>query len=89
MMRAALQKLSERFPLTKRDAGEYASFKASPLSVKLDWYEAEGLGNVSLLHGTAMAGLMQMDTLVINPTCRDLPLFSYDYISAIPTIAPS
>ena len=79
----ALQRINARFPLTKRDAGEYARFSASPLAVTLDWYEANGLGNVSVLHGKAMLGLMRMDTLVINSVERDVPLFSYDYISAM------
>lgn len=79
----ALQRIHARFPLTKRDAGEYARFQASPLAVMLDWYEAEGLGNVSVIHGKAMLGLMRMDTLVINSVERDAPLFSYDYISAM------
>ena len=41
------------------------------------------MGNVSFLHGKAMGGLMKMDTLVINAVERDMPLFSYDYISAM------
>ena len=82
-MRAALEKINLAFALKSLDAGEYAAFKASPLTVKLEWYEAQGLGNVSLLRGRAMGGLMKMDTLVINATERDMPLFSYDYISAM------
>ena len=82
-MNEAIAKLNAHFPLTKRDAGEYAHFKAAPLTVDLDWYAAEGLGSVSLLRGKAMAGLMRMDTLVIDPFTRDVPLFSYDFISAM------
>ena len=83
MKGAALERIGARFPLQSRDAGEYRSFKASPLTVQLDWYEAAGLGNVSWLQGKAMGGLMRMDTLVVNATERDLPLFSYDFISAM------
>lgn len=82
MIQQALERISAVFPLKKRDAGEFSSFKAGPLSVSLDWYEAEGLGNVSVLGGKAMAGLMKMDTLVIQPTGRDVPLFSFDHIAA-------
>lgn len=83
MTEQAIRLIGQRFPLKRRDPGEYAAFKASPLALTLDWYEAEGLGNVSVLHGKAMGGLMKMDTLVINATGRDMPLFSYDYISAM------
>lgn len=86
MTEQVFQAINARFPLTKLDAGQYARFKASPLSVELDWYAAEGLGNVSFLHGKAMGGLMQMDTLVIDPFCCDAPLFSYDFISAMGNI---
>lgn len=78
-----IETISSSFMLTKKDAGEYDTFKAPPLNIKLQWYYAAGLGNVCLLRGKAMGGLMLMDTLVINPTLRDMPLFSYDYISAI------
>ena len=83
MINEALKLIDARFPLSSRNAGEYSAFKASPLSVKLDWFEAEGLGNLSVIHGKAMGGLMKMDTLVINATGRDVPLFSYDYIAAM------
>ena len=83
MMDKAIAAIGARFPLTRRDAGEYAQFKAGPLSIRLDWYEAAGLGNVSVLHGRAMGGLMKMDTLVVNAIERDVPLFSYDYIAAM------
>lgn len=82
-MQAALQRISAAFPVTQRDVGAYAHFKASPLTVDLACCFAEGLGSVSILRGKAMAGLMRMDTLVINAYLRDIPLFSYDYISAM------
>lgn len=82
-MNAILEQIGARFPLTALDPGAYAAFKAGPLSIQLDWYRAEGLGNVSFLHGKAMGGLMQMDTLVVNALMRDVPLFSYDYIAAM------
>lgn len=82
-MNAALERINALFPLTALDAGEYARFKAAPLNVELGWYRAEGLGNVSLLKGKAMGGMMKMDTLVIDAFERDAPLFSYDYISAM------
>ena len=83
MNEAIFSAINAAFPLTKKDAGAYAAFRAKPLSVQLDWYAAEGLGNVSFLHGKAMGGLMRMDTLVVNAVYRDVPLFSYDRIDAL------
>ncbi len=82
-MNAALERIRALFPLEKCDAGEFARFKAGALSVEIEWYRARGLGNVSLVRGKAMLGLMRMDTLVINPVERDMPLFSYDLIDAM------
>ena len=75
--------VNARFPLKPLETGEYTDFKAKPLTVHLDWYYAQGLGNVSFLKGKAMGGLMRMDTVVVNATDRDMPLLSYDYISAM------
>lgn len=83
MMEQAIERIRAHFPLTRRDAGRYARIKAGPMGVRIDWYKAAGLGNVSVIHGAAMGGLMQMDTLVINATERDVPLFSFDYIRAM------
>lgn len=83
MTERSVARINAQFPITKRDPGVFSRFRASALTVELDWYAAEGLGNVSLLHGSAMAGLMRMETLVINPFARDLPLFSFDRIAAL------
>ncbi len=83
MIEQSVERIGERFALTKLDTGEFASFRAAPLKLRSEQYSAEGLGNVSLLYGSAMAGLMRMETLVIDPFERDLPLFSFDRISAL------
>jgi len=70
------------FPLREKDPGDYSSFRAGALRVRLRWYEAEGLGGVSLLLGSAMGGLMRLETLVIDPFARDLPLLTCDWIAA-------
>ena len=46
-------------------------------------YHAEGLGHVSVMRATGFFGLMQMDTLIVNPNEIDLPLYSYDRIFAM------
>ncbi len=83
MIEEIISQIEQIFPLEKKDAGEFASFKVSPMHVTTEWYEAQKLGNVSVIHGTALLGLMKMETLVITPFFRDAPLFSFDYISVL------
>lgn len=83
MIQTAIASIQAFFPLRQQDPGPYQRFKAGPMAVELSWYQAEGLGNVSAIRGKAMAGLMTMETLVVNPFYRDMPLFSFDYIAAM------
>jgi hypothetical protein len=75
--------LGARHPLRKGDAGEFAALKANGMNFTVEAYEAEGLGHVSVMRAKGFFGLMQMDTLIVNPTERDLPLYSYDRILAM------
>ena len=77
-----MQMLSRRFTLTKQDAGEFARMKVKGMRFTLHAYEAAGLGHVSVMTATGFLGLMKMDTVIVNPTQIDLPLFSYDRIQA-------
>ena len=82
MLEPMPERIGLSFPLREKDPGEYSSFRAGALRVRLRWYEAGGLGSVSLLLASAMGGLMHLETLVIDPFSRDLPLFSCDWIAA-------
>ncbi|MBQ3012493.1 MAG: hypothetical protein IJD74_03025 [Clostridia bacterium] len=75
--------LMEKYTLTKLDAGEFASLKASGMKFSVEAYCAEGLGHVSVMRAKGFFGLMKMDTLMIVPTDIDLPLYSYDRIYAM------
>lgn len=79
----AIDRISSYYPLTENDAGEYHNFKSGAMKIKIDWYYAQGLGNVCALRASAMLGLMKMYTLVINPFGKNAPLFSFDYIIAM------
>ncbi|MBR3687397.1 MAG: hypothetical protein IKL66_07955 [Clostridia bacterium] len=78
-----LDVLKEKYTLTKLDAGEFASLKASGMKFSVEAYRAEGLGHVSVMRAKGFFGLMKMDTLMIVPTDIDLPLYSYDRIYAM------
>ena len=75
--------INERFPLTDINCGEFAEMKVNGMDFSISAYKAEGLGHVSVMTAKGFFGLMQMDTLIINPTEIDLPLYSYDRIFAM------
>ena len=75
--------IKERFPISEIDCGEFAEMKVNGMKFSIRAYKAEGLGHVSVMRAKGFFGLMQMDTLIINPTELDLPLYSYDRIFAM------
>jgi hypothetical protein len=83
MTERLLSLISKRHPLTEIDCGEFAKMKVSGMKFSISAYKAEGLGHVSVMRAVGMLGLMKMDTLIINPTELDLPLYSYDRIFAM------
>lgn len=75
--------LKNKYPLVEIDAGTMASLKANGMTFTVKAYKAKGLGHVSVMRAKGFCGLMKMDTLIINPTEVDLPLYSYDRIYAM------
>ena len=83
MTEKLLLTLAESFPLTERNVGEFALLQANGMTFSIHAYEAKGLGHVSTMHASGFFGFMQMDTLIVNPLERDLPLYSYDRVHAM------
>ena len=75
--------LSKKYPLSELDIGEHSSLKVNGMKFIVKAYKAEGLGQVSVMRAKGFFGLMKMDTLIINPSDIDLPLYSYDRIYAM------
>lgn len=75
--------ISQQFALTPIDAGEYCKMKVNAMNFDISAYHAKGLGHISVMKAKGFFGLMKMDTLIINPTEKDLPLFSYDRVLAM------
>lgn len=75
--------INSKFPLSPIDVGEMRTLKANGMKFTVEAYKAEGLGHVSLMRAKGFFGLMKMDTLIVNPTELDLPLYSYDRIFAM------
>ncbi len=83
MLKRIMNEISKTFPLREIDVGEMSNLKAKGMKFEISAYEAEGLGHVSVMSAKGFFGLMKMDTLIINPTKKDLPLYSYDRIYAM------
>ena len=83
MTNAILQKIAQTYPLTELPVGDMGILKASGMTFTVQAFHAEGLGHVSIMRAKGFFGLMKMDTLIINPTQIDLPLYSYDRIFAM------
>ena len=78
-----LEMIGKAFPLTPKKDGGFLVCKANGMKFTIRSFDAEGLGCVSVMKGSAMLGLMKMDTVIVNPFERDMALFSYDRIYAM------
>ena len=83
MIQKMLRAITSKYHLNAITLGEFANMKVGPMQFKIWAFHAEGLGHVSAMEASGMFGLMKMDTLIINPTEKDLPLFSYDRVHAL------
>ena len=75
--------IKSEYTLSDIDVGEFSSIKANGMKFDIRAYYAKGLGHVSVMKASGFFGLMKMDTLIINPKEKDLPLYSYDRIFAM------
>lgn len=80
MINKLLEFINTSYPLKKNYIQEYSHIKVRPMTFEVENYTAKGLGNITVMKGTALFGIMKMDTLVINPFEIDMPLYSYDRI---------
>lgn len=77
-----LDLIQAEYELTAVDVGDMSTLKANGMKFSISAYYARGLGHISVMRASGFFGLMKMDTLIINPDCTDLPLYSYDRIFA-------
>ena len=75
-----IAKINKAHTLKENDIGEFKFLKAPLMKFDIESYDAEGLGHGSLMSMNAFFGLMKMDTIIINPKTKDLPLLSYDRV---------
>ena len=78
MLEQYINELAREFELTEVDEGEFSSFKMKGMAFEAKAYDVKGLGRVSLMEAKMPLGIMEMDSLIINPFEKDVPLFSID-----------
>lgn len=83
MVETILKTTEQRYQVIERDIGEYKRIKKNGFDFEIHSYEIEGVGYCSLIKMKAMLGLMKMETFVLNPTDKDVPLFSFDLIKVM------
>ncbi len=83
MIQKMLRAITEKYHLEGMNLGDYRKMKVRGMTFHIYAFHAEGLGHVSAMSASGFFGLMKMDTLIINPTERDLPLLSYDRVNAM------
>lgn len=83
MTNKILTLLKRNHALVIKSVGEFETFKAKGMTFNCRAYEVCGLGHVSVMQVKGFFGLMKMDTLIVAPEEKDLPLLSYDRIYAM------
>lgn len=74
-----LTAIQEHYGMQEADCGEYQKMTLYGLmKFRVRRYEVEQLGNLSVM--TVNMGVMQMATIVLTPTDKDIPLISADYM---------
>lgn len=75
--------LGESYGFSVDTPEQEQQLKVSGMKFQIRSYYVKGLGHVSAMIASGFLGLMKMDTLIINPTEVDMPLFSYDRVLAM------
>lgn len=75
----ALNTIKSHAEVKETDAGEYGKLRIyGIMNFDVHQYEVKGIGHLSTM--TMNAGLMQMSTVILTPTDKDMPLISTDYM---------
>lgn len=83
MMVDSFLKKAEAFSeVGKIDVGSYQKMKKRGCTFLVHDYELVGYGRFSTIEMKGMGGLMKMETIVFTPLEKEMPLLSYDLISA-------
>lgn len=78
----ALRQIGQIFTYTENDIGDDRHLSHSGLNFAVHSYEIEDVGHLCAMTLKAFWGLMTMETIVISPMEKDVPLFNMDRVSA-------
>jgi len=78
MLDIILSQFETKFKVTECESREQ---KVGPMKFEMQAYDVAGVGRLSVMKGVGGPfGIMQMDTLMLTPALKDMPLISYDRI---------
>ena len=83
MIRQMIRTITEKHHLNAITLGEFARMKVKGMDYTLWAFHADGLGHVSAMSSKGFLGMTQRDTLIITPTEKDMPLFSYNRVHSM------
>ncbi len=75
-----LGSLSEIYGVKKNDIGKDARMAKKGLTFETSSYEVAGLGHFCVVRMSAMLGLMRMETAILSPFDKDVPLLNIDWV---------
>ena len=65
------------------EVGSDAKLSKNGMQFTLESYEVKGVGHFCILNMNAMLGLMKMETVVLAPREKDIPMINLDWIGAM------
>lgn len=75
--------LQKKYLMNEIDTTDMKTLKVNGMTFNIYAWRVKGLGHVSVMRAKGFFGLMRMETLIINPSEIELPLYSYDRIYAM------
>ena len=83
MMNQLLEIINAYYDLIELDTNTYKDAELNGIPLIIKSFDAVNFGSVSIL--SSNSNVMNLDTLILNPFSKDMPLFSYDRIKAFQT----
>lgn len=83
MMDQLLEMINAYYDLREQDTNTYKDAELNGIPLIIKSYDVVNFGSVSIL--SSASNVMNLDTLILNPFSKDMPLFSYDRIKAFQT----
>lgn len=79
-MNRLLNEIKNKYTLNKIDCQEFAHLKVKGMKFKIEAFNVENFGHLSIMNASGFFGLMNMQTLILIPKQIDMPIYSYDRI---------